>query len=142
MKEMTSVPMNGSCVRTMTKIRAGSSGARRAQSPAAGSPCGRRPCVATADVLAVVRCGAHFLPRLVALGDVLGEPLALVEGLVDGVFPAIAELTSWLTCVPRSGNSGMSTNWMPSAGRGCTPGFSGSADSMAALVGSANAPAP
>ena len=57
------------------------------------------------------------------------------------VLPAMAELTSWLTCVPRSGNSGMSTNWMPMAGRGCIPGFSGSAASMAALVGSAKADA-
>lgn len=55
------------------------------------------------------------------------------------VCPAMAEATSWLTWVPRSGNSGMSTNWMPMAGRGWAPGLVGSAASMADLVGSANA---
>src|SRR5215218_4415139 len=47
----------------------------------------------------------------------------------------MAELMSCDTSVPRPGNSGMSTNWMPGAGRGCTPGFNGSADSIAARVG-------
>jgi hypothetical protein len=55
------------------------------------------------------------------------------------VLPAIAALTSWLTLVPRAGNSAMPMNWMPGAGRGWTPGFSGSALSMADLVASANA---
>src|SRR5690606_23261785 len=55
--------------------------------------------------------------------------------------PAIAELTSCDTWVPRSGNSGIPTNWIPSAGRGCTPGLRGSAVSMARFVCSANAPA-
>ena len=53
----------------------------------------------------------------------------------------MAELTSCDTWVPRAGNSGMSTNWMPGAGRGWTPGFCGSAFSMASRVGAANADA-
>jgi len=60
---------------------------------------------------------------------------------VTVIFPAIAELTSWETCVPRSGNSGMSTNWMPGAGRGWTPGLFGSAPRIAWSVGWANADA-
>ena len=55
--------------------------------------------------------------------------------------PAMAPLTYWLTLVPRSGNSGMSTNWMPGAGRGWTPGLSGLAVSMADLVAAAKASA-
>src|SRR5215207_9702584 len=51
----------------------------------------------------------------------------------------MAELTYCETWVPRSGNSGMSMNWIPMAGRFCTPGFVGSALSMAVLVGSAKA---
>ena len=43
----------------------------------------------------------------------------------------MAELTPWETLVPRAANSGMPTNWMPTAGRGWTPGFFGSAFSMA-----------
>jgi hypothetical protein len=38
------------------------------------------------------------------------------------------------TLVPRSVNSGMPTNWMPGAGRGCTPGSPGLAFSMASRV--------
>src|SRR5829696_3459269 len=55
--------------------------------------------------------------------------------------PAMTAEMSWLTLVPRSVNSGMSTNWMPTVGRGCTPGLTGSADSMAFSVASAKAPA-
>ncbi|CAM5680045.1 hypothetical protein SFUMM280S_04740 [Streptomyces fumanus] len=46
----------------------------------------------------------------------------------------MAALISWATLVPRSVNSGMPTNWMPGAGRGCTPGSLGRAPSMASLV--------
>lgn len=46
----------------------------------------------------------------------------------------MAALISWETLVPRSVNSGMPTNWMPGAGRGCTPGSLGLAPSMAFLV--------
>ena len=46
---------------------------------------------------------------------------------------------SWDTFVPNAVNSGMSTNWMPTVGRGCTPGLVGSASVIAVLVGSANA---
>src|SRR5690606_6334208 len=45
------------------------------------------------------------------------------------------------TLVPRSVNSGMPTNWMPGAGRGCTPGSSGLAPAMASRVTSAKAAA-
>ncbi len=48
--------------------------------------------------------------------------------------PAMAALISRETLVPRSVNSGMPTNWMPGAGRGCTPGSFGRALSMASLV--------
>src|SRR5690242_9094631 len=51
----------------------------------------------------------------------------------------MAELTYCETWVPRSVNSGMSMNWMPIAGRGCTPGLRGSAPEMAASVGAAKA---
>src|ERR1700730_8429976 len=53
----------------------------------------------------------------------------------------MAELTYCDTWVARSVNSGMSTNWMPIAGRAWTPGLRGSALSMALRVGSANAAA-
>src|SRR6266567_54374 len=53
----------------------------------------------------------------------------------------MAELTYCDTWVARSVNSGMSMNWMPIAGRGCTPGLRGSALSIALRVGSANAEA-
>ena len=55
--------------------------------------------------------------------------------------PAMAALISCETLVPRSVNSGMPTNWIPAAGRGWVPGFSGLALAMAFSVMSAKAPA-
>src|SRR4029079_11221444 len=42
------------------------------------------------------------------------------------------------TFVPSAVNSGMSTNWIPTVGLGCTPGLVGSASVIAVFVGSAN----
>jgi hypothetical protein len=46
----------------------------------------------------------------------------------------MAELIACDTLVPRSVNSGMSTNWIPIVGRGCTPGLRGSAELIAVCV--------
>ena len=81
------------------------------------------------------------LLALVLVARGLRELLAVVSASSTVVLPAITEETSWLILVAKSVNSGMSTNWMPTVGRGWTPGFVGSAPSMAFLVGSANASA-
>jgi hypothetical protein len=51
----------------------------------------------------------------------------------------MAALIASEALVPKSVNSGMSTNWIPIVGRGCTPGSFGFADWIAARVGFANA---
>jgi hypothetical protein len=56
-------------------------------------------------------------------------PLASASATVP--WPAMAELTPWETLVPRAANSGMPTNWIPTAGRAWAPGFFGSAFSIA-----------
>src|SRR5687768_6321345 len=93
MNEMTSVAMNGSCVTTMRKTRAGSSGARRAQSPVCRrAPPGRvdrrvsrrllTP-VSTAMLMTPSPGGSFGLPGAVALGDVLRELLPAFQRVVD-----------------------------------------------------------
>src|SRR6266536_6217484 len=68
-----------------------------------------------------------YLPwYLVATAAANGWPLARACSTV--ILAALAELMSCDTLVPRSVNSGMSTNWIPMVGRGCTPGFFGSAE--------------
>src|SRR5690242_16943773 len=100
MNEMPRVTTNGSWVRMMVKISAGSSGARRDQSlerrrvdramEAPAAPCWRPVPTATligplpwcADGARVP--GSRWLfgePCLVALGDVRRELLSLIEGL-------------------------------------------------------------
>ena len=95
MNEMTSVTTNGSWVTTIMKISAGSSGARRAQSPATGSRFHRpsrarwcpRPPGLTCGVTAVVP-DAMSAPSLLALRRRRSASrLALVQGLVDRRLP-------------------------------------------------------
>ena len=78
---------------------------------------------------------------LVGHPDVCGELPGPCSGRRSTLLPAMALEMSCDTLVPRSVNSGMSTNWIPDRGRGCTPGLAGSASVMAVLVGSANASA-
>src|SRR4051794_7390584 len=102
MNEIPSVATNGSWVRMMVKINAGRSGARRPQSlrrravscavvaPRAALP--RRP-VPTATLIGPLLSSLTCLPghggrrpsaepRLIALGDVRRELLALIEGVL------------------------------------------------------------
>src|SRR4051794_26805231 len=95
MNEITSVTTNGSCVTTIMKTSAGNNGARRAQSearrrPAEGGPGGVAvpvppPVLSTASVMGVspFRKPQSALPGAVAFGDVLGQFLTAVQGLVD-----------------------------------------------------------
>ena len=149
---MTSVATNGSCVTMIMKISAGSSGARRPQPLARG---GRRPCpVPRCDRLdggyatavprrrsPVVAIAVSSASLLVGLADVRGRDVwLLVSALWTDSLPAIAELIVLRDRRCRSPvNSGMSTNWMPIVGRGCTPGILGSAVWIAVSVGLANA---
>src|SRR4051812_46573691 len=105
MNEIPSVATNGSWVRMMVKISAGSSGARRAQSPEgrregrawAVAPAARRP-LPTATLIGPLLSGvlsgaarasgcgggrSWAEPCLVALGDVRRELLSPIEGLFD-----------------------------------------------------------
>src|SRR6478735_5646541 len=83
------------------------------------------------------RCGSHgILLRfgwcylyLLPIFWAASWPLAKASATVP--CPAMAELTPCETFVPRAANSGMPTNWIPTAGRGWVPGFLGSAFSMA-----------
>ena len=86
------------------------------------------------------------------LGAVFAEPGTGggLRGLRQGqlailaILLALAAMAWLISCdevVPKSVNSGMSTNWMPGAGRGCTPGFDGLALSIAVRVGWAKADA-
>src|SRR4051794_14111947 len=116
--------MNGSCVTMIMKTSAGISGARRDQAALrrrAPTPGAGDPAVVEA---AVIYCPAYFLPTSSAIGWLL------LNASATDVLPAIAELMNCETSVPSFVNSGMSTNWIPSVGRGCTPGFFGSADSI------------
>src|SRR5687768_8127454 len=102
MNDMIRVTTKGSWVTMIVKIRAGRSGARRAQSLArriaASDRTGRASCAVPRPVLMVVmtpppascRCWVHVfavwssgLPGPVALGDVLRELLAPVQRGVD-----------------------------------------------------------
>src|SRR4051812_48416890 len=84
MNEMTSVATNGSWVTTIMKTRAGISGARRAHATlrALRDGCGcasvREDVCSATEVM-----GSPLLPGLVSLGDVLGQPLPPVQGLLD-----------------------------------------------------------
>src|SRR3712207_746986 len=103
MNETIRVTANGSCVTTIVKMRAGSNGARRAQSDdrrsarsvrgggasTASRPRSRVVLMAAPRLPWVVRpppaghrAVSSRLPLPVALGDVLGQCLASFEGLV------------------------------------------------------------
>src|SRR5215217_2038092 len=96
MNEMPSVKTKGSWVTMMVKIRAGSSGARRAQSAerrsarldrsegvATSWPSRSRVVLMAAPVLRRSARSSRF-PLAVARGDVLGQFLTALERLVDG----------------------------------------------------------
>src|SRR3954453_19713197 len=94
MNEMIKVPTNGSWVTTIMKIRAGRSGARRAQSPARRSAApppgagGVSPApvrFSTAVLIGAAPFGRRCARLLLVLArDGLGRLLPLVQGRVHG----------------------------------------------------------
>src|SRR3954453_18842186 len=141
MKEMTRVATNGSWVTMIMKTRAGISGARRAHALLRALRDGCGSASVGEVVCSATEVMAHPSRAWYRSATSSASRCPRFRASSTDIWPAIAELTYCDTWVPRSVNSGMSTNWMPIAGRGWTPGLRGSAPERAASVGGANAAA-